>query len=105
MRTVIVQSMKRISTGALRAHLGKYVDRVRSRSDSFVIERRGEDVAALIPAERLRRLEDFARRKALELLDLQDRHARLQDDEPGQAERIVADEARKVRAARRRVRR
>ena len=102
MGTAIVESMKRITTGALRAHLGEFVDRVKLRSDSFVIERRGVDVAALIPAERLLRIEDFARRKAQEMMALQDAHSRAVGADPAEAERVVAEEARKVRALRKR---
>jgi len=56
-----------ISTMDLRAKLGDVLDRVRLRFDTYVIERKGEEVAAIVPVERMRRLEEFARRRADEL--------------------------------------
>jgi prevent-host-death family protein len=58
---------RHISTMDLRAKLGDVLDRVRLRFDTFVIERKGEEVAAIVPVERMRRLEEFARRRAEEL--------------------------------------
>jgi prevent-host-death family protein len=57
----------RISPLDLRAHLGELLDRVRLRRDTFVVERRGVEIAAIVPVERLRQLEEFAR-------DVMDKH-------------------------------
>ncbi len=57
----------RISPLDLRAHLGELLDRVRLRRDAFVVERRGVEIAAIVPVERLRQLEEFAR-------DVMDKH-------------------------------
>ena len=46
---------RHISTMDLRARLGDVLDRVRLRFDTFVVERKGEEVAAIVPVERLRR--------------------------------------------------
>jgi prevent-host-death family protein len=62
-----VDASRHISTMDLRAKLGDVLDRVRLRFDTFVIERKGEEVAAIVPVERMRRLEEFARRRADEL--------------------------------------
>ncbi|MFT3913190.1 MAG: type II toxin-antitoxin system prevent-host-death family antitoxin [Anaeromyxobacteraceae bacterium] len=58
---------RHISTMDLRARLGDVLDRVRLRFDTFVVERKGEEIAAIVPVERMRRLEEFARRRADEL--------------------------------------
>jgi prevent-host-death family protein len=87
----------RISTMDLRAHLGELLDRVRLRSAAYVIERKGLEVAALVPAERMRRVEEFARRRARELMALQD-EAGLDPDE---TERAIGRAARAVRGERR----
>jgi len=62
---------RHISTMDLRARLGDVLDRVRLRFDTFVVERKGEEVAAIVPVERMRRLEEFARRRAEELESFQ----------------------------------
>jgi prevent-host-death family protein len=86
----------RISTMDLRAHLGELLDRVRLRSAAYVIERKGKAVAALVPAERMRRVEEFARRRARELLALQDGAAL----DSGETEKAIERAAGAVRAAR-----
>ena len=35
----------------LRAHAGEFLDRVRLQHDTFIIERRGTPMAALVPIE------------------------------------------------------
>lgn len=92
--------MNRITTLDLRAHMGELLDRVRLRFESFVVERKGREVAAIIPAERLRRLEDFARRRAAELQNLQDEHVREKGYAPADMEHAIAEVAREVRARR-----
>jgi len=49
-----------------RQNLGDMLDRVRLRQDSYVIERNGRPMAALVPLDRLRLLEEAAR---IHLLD------------------------------------
>jgi hypothetical protein len=73
---------------------------VRLRFESFVVERKGREVAAIIPAERLRRLEEFARRRAAELQALQDEHVRAQGHAPAEMEHAIAEAARDVKAKR-----
>jgi prevent-host-death family protein len=92
--------MDRISTLDLRAHLGELLDRVRLRSETFVVERKGKEVAAIIPAERARRLEAFARRRSIELEAVQDAFVRRKSLPPGAIESAIADAARDVKAKR-----
>lgn len=92
--------MDRITTLDLRAHMGELLDRVRLRFESFVVERKGREVAAIIPAERLRRLEDFARRRAMELQAVQDEQVREQGHDPAEMERAIAEATREVKAKR-----
>lgn len=49
-----------ITPMALRAHTGEFLDRVRLQHDTFIIERRGTPMAALVPIERLRQLRETA---------------------------------------------
>ncbi|MGB8932675.1 MAG: type II toxin-antitoxin system prevent-host-death family antitoxin [Anaeromyxobacteraceae bacterium] len=86
----------RISTMDLRAHLGELLDRVRLRSAAYVIERKGKEVAALVPAERMRRVEEFARRRARELMALQD----AAGHDPSETEKAIERAAGAVRAER-----
>jgi prevent-host-death family protein len=44
----------------LRAHAGEFLDRVRLQHDTFIIERRGTPMAALVPIERLRMMRETA---------------------------------------------
>ena len=92
--------MNRISTLDLRAHMGDLLDRVRLRFESFVVERKGREVAAIIPAERLRRLEDFARRRAAELQAVQDEHVRERGYERAEIEQAIAEAAREAKTKR-----
>jgi prevent-host-death family protein len=92
--------VNRISTLDLRAHMDEFLDRVRLRFESFIVERDGREVAAIIPAERLRRLDDFARRRAAELQAVQDEHVREKGQEPGETERAIAEAAREVKTGR-----
>jgi prevent-host-death family protein len=87
----------RISPLDLRAHLGELLDRVRLRRDAFVVERRGVEIAAIVPVERLRQLEAFAR-------DVMGKHWQAQERHIGQL-RVAEDEVeRDVDAAVARVR-
>jgi len=92
--------MDRVTTLDLRAHLGELLDRVRLQFAAFIVERKGREVAAIIPAERLRRVEEFARRRAAELEALQDEHMESQDHKPRDIERALGDAVRLVKAER-----
>lgn len=87
-----------ISTLDLRAQLGELLDRVRLRFDSFVVERKGKEIAALVPVERMRRLEEFARKRSKELSSLQ--AARVKGGGDAAEAKLLASLAR-VRAKRR----
>ena len=91
-------SSRHITTMDLRAKLGDVLDRVRLRFDTFVIERKGEEVAAIVPVERMRRLEEFARRRFVELEAFQrEAAARIG---PGEIERQLRASLKEVRAER-----
>lgn len=92
--------MSPISTLELRAHLGELLDRVRLRFETIVIERKGREVAALIPAERARRLEAFARRRSIELETVQDAFLRESGPDREAVDGAIARAARDVKAAR-----
>ena len=93
--------MDRISTLDLRAHLGELLDRVRLRFETIVIERKGREVAAIIPAERARRLEAFARRRSIELEGAQDAFLGESGPDLEAIHGAIARAARDVKAARR----
>lgn len=91
---------RHISTMHLRARLGDVLDRVRLRFDTFVVERKGEEVAAIVPVERMRRLEEFARCRADELERFQREAAeRVGEAEIGRQLRRSLEEVRDERAA------
>lgn len=91
---------RHISTMDLRAKLGDVLDRVRLRFDTYVIERKGEEVAAIVPVERMRRLEEFARRRADELEAFQlDATARTGPEEIERRLRASLGEVRAERVA------
>jgi prevent-host-death family protein len=92
--------MNRISTLDLRAHLGELLDRVRLRFDTFVIERKGREVAAIVPAERARRLEDFARRRSVELEAIQDAYLGQKGFDGDEVAVSIAREAQAVKSRR-----
>jgi prevent-host-death family protein len=62
---------EKVSTIDVRQRIGDLLNRVALRHDEFVIERKGNPLAALVPIERLEQMRRFARRHALELLDRQ----------------------------------
>jgi len=57
----------RISQTTLRDRLGATLDQV-SRGNEFIVERKGEPVAALVSAARMEQVRRLARRHALEVL-------------------------------------
>jgi len=92
---------ERVSTMDVRARIGDLLNRVALRHDEFIIERKGEPLAALVPVERLEQMRRFARTHALEFLEQQKKG-------PGDqlSDRAVMDLALEARrAARRRSRR
>ena len=61
----------RVSTIDVRQRIGGMLNRVALRHDEFIIERKGKDLAALVPVERLEQMRRFARRHALEFFTQQ----------------------------------
>ena len=59
---------EKVSTMDVRARIGDMLNRVALRHDEFIIERKGEPLAALVPVERLDQMRRFARQHALEFL-------------------------------------
>jgi len=60
-----------ISTAHVRQRIGDLLNRVALRHDEFVIERKGQPLAALVPVERLEQMRSFARRHAMDFLEQQ----------------------------------
>jgi prevent-host-death family protein len=92
---------EKVSTMDVRARIGDMLNRVALRHDEFIIERKGEPLAALVPVERLDQMRRFARQHALEFLARQ---------KAGRGEQLSDQEAMDValkaqRAARRQSRR
>ena len=91
---------EKVSTMDVRARIGDMLNRVALRHDEFIIERKGQPLAALVPVERLEQMRRFARQHALEFV------ARRKGE---LGERLSEQEAMKVaieaqQAARRRLR-
>jgi prevent-host-death family protein len=55
----------------VRARIGDMLNRVALRHDEFIIERKGQPLAALVPVERLEQMRRFARQHAREFLERQ----------------------------------
>lgn len=62
---------EKISTIVVRQRIGDLLNRVALRHDEFIIERKGQALAALVPIERLEQMRRFARQQALEIMDRQ----------------------------------
>lgn len=62
---------ERVSTMQVRSRIGDLLNRVALRHDEFIIERKGEPLAALVPIERLEQMREYAREHALEFLEQQ----------------------------------
>lgn len=60
---------RRVSTLDIRQNLGDILNHVALRHDEYVIERKGKPLAALVPVDRLRRMEEAARVHLLSVLD------------------------------------
>ncbi len=78
---------ERVSTMDVRARIGDMLNRVALRHDEFIIERKGQPLAALVPVERLEQMRRFARQHALTFLEQQ---------QEGPGEQLTDDEAMKV---------
>jgi len=60
--------IEKVSTLDIRGRLGDILNRVALRHDEFIIERKGKALAAMIPVEKLRQLQEFARLRLLDTL-------------------------------------
>lgn len=60
---------RRVSTLDIRQNLGDILNHVALRHDEYVIERKGKPLAALVPVDRLQRMEEAARVHLLSVLD------------------------------------
>ncbi len=60
--------IEKLTTLDLRQRLGDLLNRVALRHDEFIIERKGKPLAAMVPVEKLRQLERFARLRLLDAL-------------------------------------
>jgi len=89
-----------VSTIDVRQRIGDLLNRVALRHDEFIIERKGQALAALVPVERLEQMRRFARAQALELLEQQKR-GRLTEKGAGElaleAQRWARRRARRTR--------
>ena len=87
-----------VSTLEVRQRLGDLLNRVALRHDQFVIARKGRPLAALVPVEKLARMERLVRGQLLELMERQ-RGAGLTEAE---ADRLADEAKHRSRQARRR---
>src|SRR5436190_7530341 len=73
----------KVSTMDVRQRIGDLLNRVALRHDEFIIERKGEPLAALVPVERLEQMRRFARQHAEAFFERQKegRGNRLSDKE------------------------
>jgi prevent-host-death family protein len=91
---------EKVSTLAVRQRLGDMLNRVALRHDEFIIERKGQPLAALVPVERLEQMRRAAREGLRDFLEEQERGPgrALADDEAVvialAAQRAVRAEAR-----------
>src|SRR5262245_19828854 len=69
-----------ISTAHVRQRIGDLLNRIALRHDEFVIERKGQPLAALVPVERLEQMRQFARRHAMDFLEAQKENPLTQDE-------------------------
>jgi len=86
----------------LRAHAGEFLDRVRLQHDTFIIERRGTPMAALVPIERLRQMRESAARASRLLSRLQAEHVEKSGQDPDEIDAAAIEAVRRVRAKARR---
>ena len=60
--------IEKVSTLDIRERLGDILNRVALRHDAFIIERKGEPLAALVPVEKLQQVERLARMRLIAAL-------------------------------------
>ncbi len=89
-----------ISPMDLRASLGELLDRVRLRHDSFIVTRRGEPMAALVPVERLALMEEVARKYSRLMSRLQEEHVERSGAPAEELDRVAIEAVARVRAKR-----
>lgn len=80
----------------IRHNLGDILNRVALRHEQYVIERKGKPLAALVPVDRLDRMEEAARQHLLRVLDQCE-----SDVPPDEADRLALEAQRAVRDKRR----
>ena len=87
---------QRVSTMDVRARIGDMLNRVALRHDEFIIERKGEALAALVPVQRLEQMRRAARQGLLDFLaeQRQGPGAKLSDE---QAMAVALEAQRQVR--------
>ena len=76
--------IEKISTMDVRERLGDILNRVALRQDAFIIERKGKPLAAMVPVEKLHRIEQLARMTLGDAL-----HRRAGASSPTQADRLA----------------
>ena len=90
---------EKVSTIDVRQRIGDMLNRVALRRDEFVIERKGKALAVLVPIERLEQMRRFARRQALDFMEVQ--AGRLTEREASdlalEAQRFARKQVRKPR--------
>jgi prevent-host-death family protein len=82
----------------LRAHAGEFLDRVRLQHDTFIIERRGTPMAALVPIERLRMMQETAASYSRLMSRLQAEHVAASGQDPAEIDEAAIEAVKRVRA-------
>lgn len=91
---------RKVSTLDVRQNLGDILNRVALRHDEYVIERKGKPLAALVPVDRLERMEAAARLHLLAVLD-----SCATEVSPAEADALALEAQRAVRGVKRKTRR
>jgi prevent-host-death family protein len=63
---------EKVSTINVRQRIGDMLNRIALGHDGVIIERNGKPLAALVPVERLAQMQRFARRQALDFMEVQE---------------------------------
>ena len=84
----------------LRARTGDILDHVRLRHDVFIISRRGEPMAALVPVERLKMMEEVARDYSRLMSRIQAEHIARSGRSAEELDEVAIAAVRRVRAGR-----
>lgn len=82
----------------LRAHAGEFLDRVRLQHDTFIIERRGTPMAALVPIERLRQMRQTAAAYSRLMSRIQGEYLEQQGVSPEEWDRESIEAVKRYRA-------